>query len=186
MDRINDFARWWDEIYNPLDAHGRRKRTWMSSCGTVMEEAARAAWIARAVPSVEQKGARSDDGSGSSQTIVEPSDRNALNLQIALGEAYDALDAIDRIVSDDFCEDLDMRAAFDEQPLSPDLKTAHSKLSAVYQIAHSESPRHSCYRVHADWRQLKKLHLSENAPKSDSDSGFPKSDSPSSPLPEGK
>jgi hypothetical protein len=78
----------------------------------------------------------------------------------ALEEAYAALDAIDRLAGDDFCENLDMRAAFDKPPLSPDLMLAQQKLSTIYQIAHSESPNHSCYGVHDSWRKIKEVILS--------------------------
>jgi hypothetical protein len=72
-----------------------------------------------------------------------------------LKSAYAALDAIDLVVSDDFCEDLDMRVAFDPENLSPDLLAANAKISQVYKIAHSESPNHCCYQVHDDWREIK-------------------------------
>lgn len=81
--------------------------------------------------------------------------RRALSV-FSLNQAYDALDAIERIVGDDFCEDLEMRACLPDQPELPaDLRTAQEKLGIVYQIAHSESPRHSCHHVHTEWRKVK-------------------------------
>ena len=64
----------------------------------------------------------------------------------------DALDLINRICGDDFCEDVDMRYAT-MAPTDPDLKIALEKLSAVYRIAHSMVRSKVCYHVHEDWRQ---------------------------------
>lgn len=62
-----------------------------------------------------------------------------------------ALQLIELIVGDDFCEELDIRAVFHPEALSPENKTAHEKLSLIYRIAHSHTP-HSCSEVHDDWR----------------------------------
>lgn len=68
---------------------------------------------------------------------------------------FKVLDAIERVAGDDYCEDLNMRDAAGHE-MSDDLKTASSKLGAIYRLAHAYSKNHSCYRVHKDWRnQLK-------------------------------
>lgn len=61
-----------------------------------------------------------------------------------------ALDAIQRICGDDFCEDLDLRTI--DGPLLGDLGIAHEKLSAVYRIAHSLVKSNICHGVHGGWR----------------------------------
>ena len=66
----------------------------------------------------------------------------------------DLLQLIESIVGDDFCEDLDCRAAFHGEKLSATEKTAHGKLSMIYRIVHSHITEHTCYSVHDDWRAL--------------------------------
>jgi len=61
-----------------------------------------------------------------------------------------ALETIDLLCGDDFCEDMSMRMR-DLEPDS-DLKTAVDKLSRIYRIAHSLVQSHSCFHVHDDWR----------------------------------
>lgn len=63
------------------------------------------------------------------------------------------LAVIERIVGDDFCEDLDCRVAFQPETLTDTEKTAMAKLGLIYRIAHSNVTHHSCYRVHDDWRK---------------------------------
>ena len=70
-------------------------------------------------------------------------------------QLLNALRHIDRIVSDDFCADLEMRCHLD--PAAPALtaeetRLVQCKISAIYRAAHSLIPEHSCYCVHGDWR----------------------------------
>ena len=74
----------------------------------------------------------------------------------------DVIDAIDRIVSDEFCETLDIRAAFKPETMTETEKICHEKLSLAYRIAHSFNRSHSCYRVHGAWRELVRWPLPEN------------------------
>ena len=66
-------------------------------------------------------------------------------------EDQQALELISRIVSDNFCEDLDIRNA--HRKLRGDLATAHEKLGKVYRIAHALVKTKVCYHVHDDWRK---------------------------------
>ncbi len=59
-----------------------------------------------------------------------------------------ALEVIERICGDDFCEDMSMQD-LDRQP---DLKTAIGKLSRIYRISHALGQSHSCFLSHQDWR----------------------------------
>lgn len=60
--------------------------------------------------------------------------------------------AISRLTGDDFCEELDIRAAFHSEELTERERVCHAKLSAIYQLAHSHDRSASCYRVHDNWR----------------------------------
>lgn len=64
-----------------------------------------------------------------------------------------ALSAIERIVSDDFCQDLEGKTIHGID--NPDLKICQEKLSMIYMIAHAENPTHSCHHVHKEWRKVK-------------------------------
>lgn len=66
----------------------------------------------------------------------------------------DVLKIISQITGDDFCEELDMTAAFHPEKLTPLEKQAHEKLSRIYMLAHSHDKSASCYRVHGEWRKL--------------------------------
>ena len=68
----------------------------------------------------------------------------------ALQKDQVVLEAIERIVGDDFCVDLDMR----QDDLSGDLKILHEKVSLIYRMAHSHVRSHKCSHVHDDWREL--------------------------------
>ncbi len=63
------------------------------------------------------------------------------------------LELIERIVGDDFCEDLDCRVAFQGETLTSTEKMAASKLALIYRITHSHIPTHSCHNEHDDWRK---------------------------------
>lgn len=80
----------------------------------------------------------------------------------ALRQAYRALDAIERIVGDDWCSDLEMRTL--NENLTGDAKIMEEKISQIYRIAHSESPNHSCHHVHTEWRKTKDLILEGETP----------------------
>lgn len=60
----------------------------------------------------------------------------------------EALEAIELICSDDFCEDQSMQ---NMKRRKSALKTAVDKLSAIYRIAHSFGLSHECFYVHDDW-----------------------------------
>lgn len=64
-----------------------------------------------------------------------------------------ALEAIEAIVGDDFCEDLNCQTIHGIK--NPELATCEQKISRVYSIAHAENPNHSCHHVHNDWRGIK-------------------------------
>lgn len=63
-----------------------------------------------------------------------------------------ALQAIERIVGDDFCEDINCLLAFHPERVSDREKVSIEKLAAIYRIAHSNDPSHSCHHVHRGWR----------------------------------
>jgi hypothetical protein len=68
------------------------------------------------------------------------------------------IETIERICGDDFCEDMEMRFAADENgDLPGDLKTAIEKLSLIYRMTHSAGRDHTCFRVHEDWRKEAEL-----------------------------
>lgn len=62
-----------------------------------------------------------------------------------------ALILIEHIVSDDFCEDLEMKAF--HKTLSEDEKIIVEKFGLIYRYAHSILKYHSCYNVHDTWRK---------------------------------
>lgn len=66
-----------------------------------------------------------------------------------------ALEVIERICGDDFCEDMDIQAALLVPPpeWSPELRIAMEKLWTIWRIAHSIVKSHSCFGVHQDWRE---------------------------------
>lgn len=68
-------------------------------------------------------------------------------------ELAKVLSYLDSITGDDFCADLDIRAAFKPEELSKFEKSAHLKLSIVYRAAHGFDKTNTCYRVHDDWRR---------------------------------
>lgn len=63
------------------------------------------------------------------------------------------LETIERIVADDFCEDLDCMVAFHPDDLTEREKVCYEKLSAVYRLVHSLNAAHSCHHVHKPWRK---------------------------------
>jgi hypothetical protein len=70
--------------------------------------------------------------------------------------------AIESIVGDDFCADLECGIEFatDEEklsPLWPQLKQAADKIGRVYCIAHGWNPNHTCYLRHEDWRNMAEI-----------------------------
>ena len=74
----------------------------------------------------------------------------------------DILSAIEQQCGDDWSEMLDMQDA--SEPLTGDLKEAHSRLSAIYRIAHSFNKSHCCYHVHGNWRSAVKVERLSDAP----------------------
>lgn len=93
--------------------------------------------------------------------IKEPlSETDPKRLMESLRQAYRALDAIERIVCDDWCSDLEMRTL--NENLTGDAKIMEEKISLIYRIAHSESPNHSCHQHHGEWRRVKDAVLNPN------------------------
>ena len=76
-------------------------------------------------------------------------EHEVFDLKRDLQGAIKAIDAIEAIVSDDFCQELEM------QTNTGAMATLADKISAIYRIAHSESPSHPCHHVHAEWRKIK-------------------------------
>ncbi len=68
-----------------------------------------------------------------------------------VGNVFEALEAIEIIVSDCFSFDLECNLAFDRLTTETE-KTAAIKLGEIYKIAHASNPKHSCYGVHENWR----------------------------------
>jgi hypothetical protein len=62
-----------------------------------------------------------------------------------------ALEVIETIVGGDRCELWDMENS--HRKFRGKAKEMHELLNAVYRIAHSANPNHSCYHVHEKWRQ---------------------------------
>src|SRR3990167_9165465 len=82
----------------------------------------------------------------------------ALQVRSDAGARAEADNAIIREISlltgDDFCEDLDIRVAFDKkQSFTATELACHEKLSRIYRIAHSHDRAASCYHVHENWRK---------------------------------
>lgn len=61
------------------------------------------------------------------------------------------IDAIESIVHDDFCEEMDMLSTVPEA-LTEREKIATAKLGEIYKLSHAFNCSHSCHRVHDDWR----------------------------------
>lgn len=64
----------------------------------------------------------------------------------------DILMLIERIVGDDFCQDLDAIAGLHPEELSEREKVCQEKLGALYRIAHSNRKEATCHSVHDIWR----------------------------------
>lgn len=69
-----------------------------------------------------------------------------------MSQELKALQAIEKITGDDFCEELDMLIAFHPEELTSREKTMADKLSKIYRLAHSHDTEASCYDIHAAWR----------------------------------
>jgi hypothetical protein len=67
-------------------------------------------------------------------------------------QLIDALDAIERIAGDDFCEELEM-SHFLTRKFRGEKRVMFEKLAAIYRLAHGASPSHSCYNAHDSWRK---------------------------------
>lgn len=61
-----------------------------------------------------------------------------------------AIETIDRLAGDDFCEELSMNLAAGR--LDGRLKLATEKLLEIYRLAHGHNRATACFAVHADWR----------------------------------
>lgn len=60
------------------------------------------------------------------------------------------LEAIETIVSDGFCEDLEwdlFKGRLNERE-----KELAKRIGRIYEISHANNPNHSCHFVHGDWR----------------------------------
>lgn len=69
------------------------------------------------------------------------------------------MDAIERIVGDEFCHDAECRLAFHPEEIPENERVAIRKLLDVYAVVHAYNRRHSCYHVHDDWRRNALLFL---------------------------
>jgi hypothetical protein len=88
---------------------------------------------------------------------------------VANGKAsYDdllkALQAIENISGDDFCEELDCDNAL-VRKLRGRIAIAHRKLSMIYRISHSWDVEATCFSVHENWRKEARA-MAEHAPAS--------------------
>lgn len=67
------------------------------------------------------------------------------------------VELVERIVADDFCEDLGMMISFGhKRPVKRTrqlLAEAQRKLEAIYRITHSHQAAHSCHHIHGNWRK---------------------------------
>lgn len=61
------------------------------------------------------------------------------------------INAIESIVHDDFCEEMDLLSTVPEA-LTEREKIATAKLGEIYKLSHAFNRSHSCHRVHDDWR----------------------------------
>jgi hypothetical protein len=68
-------------------------------------------------------------------------------------DLFDVLAAIESIVGDEFCEELDCDVLLPNRTPTEFEKSVQGKLSAVYRLAHSFNPRHCCHHVHDVWRK---------------------------------
>ncbi len=67
------------------------------------------------------------------------------------------LELVERIVGDEFCEDLDMMVSFGPRRRLREtrriLREAGKKLVTIYRIVHGHRPEHRCHGVHDAWRR---------------------------------
>ena len=64
----------------------------------------------------------------------------------------DAIAAIEEIVGSEELEEWGLEKA--NGKLSERELAMYERLSKAYQISHAFNPKHSCYKVHEDWRRL--------------------------------
>ncbi len=67
--------------------------------------------------------------------------------------AQQACKVIEDIVSDDFCQDCECKAAWDEPFSQEDARFMAQKLTTIYTLTHGIDTDHSCYSVHTGWRE---------------------------------
>ena len=79
-------------------------------------------------------------------------------------DLLDVLAAIESIVGDEFCAELDCDVLLPNRTPTEFEKSVQGKLSAVYRLAHSFNPRHCCHHVHDVWR--KELEKYKDGPNS--------------------
>lgn len=63
------------------------------------------------------------------------------------------LELIERIVSEDFCEELGMDHANSPDCLTPRERVCEEKFGAIYRLAHSHRASAECNDVHENWRK---------------------------------
>jgi hypothetical protein len=67
----------------------------------------------------------------------------------------DAIAAIEEIVGSEELEEWGLEKA--NGKLSERELAMYERLSKAYQISHAFNPKHSCYKVHEDWRRLAQI-----------------------------
>jgi len=89
---------------------------------------------------------------------IEKLPKEVLDKAEIIGNVFDelkqlqkALQEIEEIVNDDFCESI----SFDsfKGRLNEREKTAADKLSKIYMLSHGNNKSNSCYPVHEAWRK---------------------------------
>jgi len=84
-------------------------------------------------------------------------DRGKLAAGSAPPDLNDAIAAIEEIVGSEELEEWGLEKA--NGKLSERELAMYERLSKAYQISHAFNPKHSCYKVHEDWRRLARAAL---------------------------
>jgi hypothetical protein len=69
--------------------------------------------------------------------------------------AHELLGVLERIVGDDFLDELGMHVLGDDGGANPTEyeREAYERLSRAYRVVHSLDKSHSCHHVHKNWRK---------------------------------
>jgi hypothetical protein len=63
------------------------------------------------------------------------------------------IDTIDRLLTNDLCEEMDMLLAFHPEELNEREKAMAELLATLYRVAHGRNRKNSCYHAHDSWRK---------------------------------